>query len=70
MFLTANQAIAERLKKLSANGDPLARLNEIMDWELFIFHCWNVLLKRRGKVWQEALSFASHVQGVNFAMLI
>ena len=36
MFSTTNQAIADRLKKLSANGDPLARLNEIMDWELFI----------------------------------
>lgn len=36
MFSTAHQAIADRLNKLSANGDPLARLNRIMDWKIFM----------------------------------
>ena len=36
MFLATHQAIADRLNKLSSNGDPLVKLNEIMDWKIFI----------------------------------
>ena len=28
--------IAKRLEKLQKNGDPLLRLNEIMDWKIFM----------------------------------
>ena len=35
MFSTAHQAIVDRLNKLSSNGDPLAKLNEIIDWKVF-----------------------------------
>ena len=36
MFGTTNQIIANRLEKLSKNGDPLVRLNETMDWNIFM----------------------------------
>ena len=36
MFSTAHQAISNRLEKLSTNGDPLVKLNEVMDWNIFM----------------------------------
>lgn len=36
MFTTTNQHLANRLEKLSENGDPLMRLNEVMDWKIFM----------------------------------
>ena len=36
MFGTTNQIIANRLEELSKKGDPLLRLNETMDWSIFM----------------------------------
>ena len=36
MFGTAHQIIANRLEELSKNGDPLLKLNKVMDWNIFM----------------------------------
>ncbi len=36
MFEAAYSIIANRLEQLNKNGDPLVRLNEIMDWQIFM----------------------------------
>lgn len=36
MLTTTSQIISNRLNELSKNGDPLLRLNEVMDWSVFM----------------------------------
>lgn len=36
MFKTTHQIISNRLEELSKNGDPLLKLNEVMDWNIFL----------------------------------
>lgn len=36
MLNTTHEVIANRLDQLNKNGDPLVRLNELMDWKIFM----------------------------------